>query len=506
MGTAPDAPAPRQATPTEVKVLLWFLAGFVAILIVFHGVLFPFLMAMFLAYLIEPVVAWVNRGKHLGIRWGRGPVLILMYSVVLFGLFSLVSCAVSRIDATVRNLRGSLATELEKTAEKAVFVLAEAAPAPIVVPQGTEVVYDPPARPRKDDPAREDDPAPGVYRTTYAAILEKGETRTTVLLDPGPKPAPPDAVMGLADPARLKLPPGVTLKVERGEIAKGLEVFVEHHVIGPVAVQIQKATGAPVDPGWLRRMIQDESERQGTDIGKRVFDWTRGLLFTVVGSTYQLILILMLTAFIVVDRRRIAEFFASLPPPHRRAQYQTLMGYVDRGLAGVIRGQIVICLVNGVLTYVGLVIYGIRYAEILACVAGVFSLIPVFGTIASSIPIVLVALAGGGLSAGLFALAWISLIHLLEANLFNPLIMGTSAEMHPVVIIFALLAGEHSFGVWGALLAVPTASIIQSCFKYWRHEVLGMPVGEYHGHGKWLRNLLARKRQAAAAPEGGGGS
>jgi predicted PurR-regulated permease PerM len=175
------------------------------------------------------------------------------------------------------------------------------------------------------------------------------------------------------------------------------------------------------------------------------------------------------------------------------------MGYVDRGLAGVIRGQLVICLVNGFLTWIGLKILGVPYSTLLAFVAGVFSLIPVFGTIASSIPIVLVALTAGGVHAAVMALAWICLIHLLEANIFNPLIMGTSAEMHPVVIIFALLAGEHAFGVWGALLAVPTASLIQSCFKYYRHEVLGIPPAEPHGHGAWMRKLLARRAAPPAS-------
>ena len=78
-------------------------------------------------------------------------------------------------------------------------------------------------------------------------------------------------------------------------------------------------------------------------------------MFRILGSTYELILILMLTAFIVIDRRKISEFFASLPPPHvRRANYEGLMRYVDRGLAGVIRGQLLICVVNGLLTWVGL--------------------------------------------------------------------------------------------------------------------------------------------------------
>ena len=53
-------------------------------------------------------------------------------------------------------------------------------------------------------------------------------------------------------------------------------------------------------------------------------------------------------------------------------------------------------------------------------------------------------------------LAWIILIHLFEANLFNPKIMGNAAKIHPVLVVFALIAGEHSYGLVGALFAVPS--------------------------------------------------
>jgi predicted PurR-regulated permease PerM len=348
-----------------------------------------------------------------------------------------------------------------------------------------------------------------VFRTSFPAQIEKGLKETRVLLRPvtpvdGTLPSAGMALL-FQDLAPLALPTGVEIGAKSDKVAKGLEVFTETHVIAPVSGQIERMTGDHFDPGILREFIAEQSEQQGAGLGKRLLDWSRGVVFTIVGSTYQFVLILMLTAFIVIDRRRISEFFSSLPPPNRRAQYDLLMGYVDRGLAGVIRGQLLICLVNGVLTGIGLHLLGVPYATLLAFVAGVFSLIPVFGTIASSIPIVLVALATGGIMPGILALAWITFVHLLEANIFNPLIMGSSAEMHPVIIIFALLAGEHAFGVWGALLAVPAASLVQACFKYYRHEVLGMPQPADHGHGAWMRSLMEKFKGRKAAASGPGG-
>src|ERR1700734_4048142 len=73
-----------------------------------------------------------------------------------------------------------------------------------------------------------------------------------------------------------------------------------------------------------------------------------------------------------------------------------------------------------------------------------------------------------GLPTATFVLLWIVGIHQLEANVLNPKIMGDSAKIHPVLVIFALLAGEHFFHVAGALLAVPVMSMAQSVFLHIR--------------------------------------
>jgi predicted PurR-regulated permease PerM len=106
----------------------------------------------------------------------------------------------------------------------------------------------------------------------------------------------------------------------------------------------------------------------------------------------------------------------------------------------------------------------------MALVAAVFSLVPIFGSIASAVPAVAIGLTQG-IGTALFVLAWIVGIHQLEANVLNPKIMGDAAKIHPVLIIFALLVGEHFFQVIGALLAVPTMSIAQSVFLHIRERL-----------------------------------
>jgi putative heme transporter len=152
----------------------------------------------------------------------------------------------------------------------------------------------------------------------------------------------------------------------------------------------------------------------------------------------------------------------------------------------VIRGQLLICLVNGILTYIGLLIFGVKYSLILAVVAGMMSLIPIFGSILSSVPIVAVALVSGdhGLDPfrGIAMVLWIVGIHFIEANLLNPKIIGTAAKIHPVFVVFSLFLGEHSYGLVGALLAVPILSAIQVVFmflykKTWKDPALRGQTG-----------------------------
>jgi predicted PurR-regulated permease PerM len=191
----------------------------------------------------------------------------------------------------------------------------------------------------------------------------------------------------------------------------------------------------------------------------------------VVKGIFLLFLTLMVAAYLIHTREQILAFFRSLPPPHARPGFDRLMFRMDRGLAGVVRGQLLICLVNGVLSAIGFWLFDLKYWPVLAVVAGVMSIIPIFGSILSSIPVVLIGLTQDFWTA-LWVLLWIIGIHQVEANLLNPKIIGVAAKIHPVLVVFALICGEHFFGLWGALFAVPVLSLLQNVFQHFRYESL----------------------------------
>ncbi|MEE9386938.1 MAG: AI-2E family transporter [Nannocystaceae bacterium] len=185
----------------------------------------------------------------------------------------------------------------------------------------------------------------------------------------------------------------------------------------------------------------------------------------------KFVITFMLAGFLLVDLERVNGFVRSLVPREYQDDFDEIVLGMDAGMSGVVRGQLMICVVNGTLTYVGLLLIGVKYSLLLALTAAIFSLIPIFGTIISSAPVLAVALVSdptGGKALGMAA--WIAGIHLVEANFLNPKIIGTSAHIHPVVVVFALLAGESVFGLTGALLAVPTVSVIQTLFLFARRR------------------------------------
>jgi predicted PurR-regulated permease PerM len=196
---------------------------------------------------------------------------------------------------------------------------------------------------------------------------------------------------------------------------------------------------------------------------------TRSLVTGVLTFVFMLFFMLMLAAYMSIDAAAIRGWARTLIPAEYADDVSSLVQRIDRSLSGVVRGQVTICLINGVLTFLGLILFGVKFAFLLATIAMLLSLIPIFGTIISSVPIVAIGLSQSW-QTGLSALAWIIGIHAVEAYFLNPRIMGSAARIHPLMVAFALIAGEHTFGLVGALFAVPLAAVAVALFEFTRQK------------------------------------
>jgi predicted PurR-regulated permease PerM len=382
----------------------------VAILIAAHDVILPFVIALVIAYVLTPLVTAVERR-----RVPRAAALIVVYAVVLGSIGGFVIAVAPRIGFEFSKLRNALPAAAEEARSRWVPAISDRLRALGLAPAEPDHVADAP------------DATP-----TSAFVVR------------------PDSDGGLAV-----------------DVGSGVDV-------------IETKSGWSVEPSRDRRDLPFDPGRIVADAASRTFTYAqenslevartvRDLVATVTRSIFVFFITLMLAAYLILTRERILEFFRSLVRSEARPSFDALVARVDRGLSGVVRGQIIICGINGVLSAVGFVFVGLKYWPVMALIAAVFSLVPIFGSIASAVPAVAVALTQG-IGTALFTVTWIIGVHQLEANLLNPKIMGDAAQIHPVLVIFALFVGEHFFHVPGALLAVPAMSIAQSLFLHLRAE------------------------------------
>jgi predicted PurR-regulated permease PerM len=176
----------------------------------------------------------------------------------------------------------------------------------------------------------------------------------------------------------------------------------------------------------------------------------------------------------------IARVDHLLPRDHAdtiRAQ----MAAIDTTLAGFIRGQATVCLVLGIFYAVGLMIVGLPFGLVIGLLAGLLTFIPYVGCLSGLIVSMAIALASFDGWHGPVAVAVVFLVgQMLEGNFLTPKLVGDRVGLHPVWIIFALLAGGALFGFVGLLLAVPVAAAIGVLVRFGIGRYLMSPL--YHGH------------------------
>ena len=169
---------------------------------------------------------------------------------------------------------------------------------------------------------------------------------------------------------------------------------------------------------------------------------------------------LLLSFFIVFDLTKMRRGVRRLQGSRVKDFYLEIApGLISFGrlIGRAFQAQAVIAFFNTVLTFLLIRILGIDNPLFLCVIVFFCSFIPVLGVVLSSIPIAIIAIAqpDGGVWLAFLAVVGILLIHLVEAWILNPKILGDMLHLHPVMVLAILAIGEHFFGVWGLLLGVP---------------------------------------------------
>jgi predicted PurR-regulated permease PerM len=189
-----------------------------------------------------------------------------------------------------------------------------------------------------------------------------------------------------------------------------------------------------------------------------------GYVLNLLSGVISLIILLVLVIYTVAQPEPlIAGFLSAVPPRYRDRADSTLRNSMEKLKQWAI-GSLIVGVIVGVATGVGLHLLGVPYAFLFGVIAAIGELLPTLGPILSAIPPLLLALAIDPMIA-LWVLLFFVVLQQVEGNLLTPLVMGGKLDLHPVSIVFAVLVMHSLFGLFGALLAVPVCAIIKVCWE-----------------------------------------
>jgi predicted PurR-regulated permease PerM len=233
--------------------------------------------------------------------------------------------------------------------------------------------------------------------------------------------------------------------------------------------------------GFNQNQFLPDSVREG--INRSLIKMETGISHAIsnyvnqIGSTINMLFIAFIVPFlafyILKDFQLIEKTALAIVPKKHRKQTIKLLVDIDTALGNYIRGQLLVCVIIGILAYVGYWLIGMPYPLLLASVVAVFNIIPYLGPFFGAAPALLMATTIS-MKMALFVIIVNLLIQVLEGNVISPQVVGRSLHMHPLFIIFALLVGGEIAGIFGLILAVPFFAvmkvIIQHVFMHYVHR------------------------------------
>ena len=222
------------------------------------------------------------------------------------------------------------------------------------------------------------------------------------------------------------------------------------------------------------------------DISKytgKVIDFVEGAAIGTIKFLFSLVLVIVVSIYMLLDMPRLARVVDRRFPPQPGGT--SLMTRIERSLASYVRGQVLLSLIIGVSAGTGLWVLGTlgwapgadRYAVLFGAWVAITELIPYLGPWLGAIPPFIYALVVHPVSAIWVALLFLG-IHQIEGHIVVPNVMGSALRLHPLLVIFGLLAGGEIYGLPGALVALPLLAAGRAIWEFFGERVTLEPWRE----------------------------
>ena len=190
-----------------------------------------------------------------------------------------------------------------------------------------------------------------------------------------------------------------------------------------------------------------------------------GGVFGVVGTIFNLFLMVIVAIYLLIDRERITSAALGMVPGTVREQTVELLETVEGAVMKFVRGQLLLVAIMGVVGWAIAFFTNTPYALLIGIWVGLMELIPVLGAFLGAIPAVIIALIIDPVKALIVAVLFL-IAQQLEGNVLVPKVMGGSVGVHPLWVLFAVLAGTALYGIVGAIFALPVVAIIAASIRY----------------------------------------
>lgn len=218
--------------------------------------------------------------------------------------------------------------------------------------------------------------------------------------------------------------------------------------------------------GSLKTTLVEHLTKPGDSAGK-FFNTVLHSGFVLVESLVHLILIPVVTFYLLLDWKKVIKGVRNLIPRRIEPTVVKLIQECNSVLSAFFRGQLIVMLALGMLYSIGLTLLGLRIGLILGLIIGMISIVPYLGVIVGIIVASIAAYVQFNTLSSVL-LIWLLFIvgHLLEHMYLTPKLVGNRIGLHPVAVIFSILAGGKLFGFFGILLALPAAAVIMVWLRY----------------------------------------
>ncbi len=222
-----------------------------------------------------------------------------------------------------------------------------------------------------------------------------------------------------------------------------------------------------IPPEQLDTMVEQARKLMDTqhllDLGKHLLGYSASVLVLMVYA----ILVPLLVFFFLKDKEELMlgakRFF-----PANRQLASKVWEEMNQQIFNYIRGKVMEIIIVGAASYIFFAIMDLRYAALLGVLTGLSVLIPYVGATLVTLPIALVAFFQWGFSSEFaYLMLGYGIIQALDGNLLVPLLFSDAVDLHPVIIIAAVLVFGGLWGVWGVFFAIPLASLIKAVINAW---------------------------------------